>query len=101
MLSRKLDRLAEQAMKANREKRYADESRLWARIYRELPNRYDILCNLASAKMLAAFYIVFDPTESARAIEHEGSSLSTRQVGEVSIETVVVRLRPPVPSRIA
>lgn len=51
-------------------------------------------------QLLAAFYIVFDPTESARAIEHEGSPISTRQVGGVSIEIVVVRLRPPVPSRI-
>lgn len=49
--------------------------------------------------LLAAFYVVFDPTESARAIEFEGSSVATDRIGNVTVETIIVRIRPVTPSR--
>lgn len=49
--------------------------------------------------LLAAFYVVFDPTKSARAIELEGSSVATDRIDNVTVETVIVRIRPVMPSR--
>jgi tetratricopeptide (TPR) repeat protein len=49
--------------------------------------------------LLAAFYVVFDATEGAKGIAHEGSAVSTRTIGGVPIDVLIIRLRPPAPSR--
>jgi tetratricopeptide (TPR) repeat protein len=51
-------------------------------------------------QLLGAFYVVFDPTESARSIEHEGAPITMSEVGNIKIETVLIRAKPPQPSRI-
>jgi tetratricopeptide (TPR) repeat protein len=50
-------------------------------------------------KLLGAFYVVFDATDSARAVEHEGSPVTTTRIGNTTLETVIVRVRPPQPSQ--
>lgn len=50
-------------------------------------------------KLLAAFYVVFDPTKSARAIAHEGLSVTTTRVGGMTIETIIIRISPGAPSQ--
>jgi tetratricopeptide (TPR) repeat protein len=49
--------------------------------------------------LLGAFYVVFDPTESARSVEHEGAPVTIKEVGNIKLETVLVRVKPQQPSR--
>lgn len=51
--------------------------------------------------LLGAFYIVLDPTESAKAIAHTGTAVSASIRNGLSADVVVVRLRPPTPSKAA
>src|SRR6185312_7394 len=50
-------------------------------------------------RLLGPFYVVFDPTDSARAAAYEGSSISTRALADVRTDILAIRLRPPTPSR--
>jgi tetratricopeptide (TPR) repeat protein len=49
--------------------------------------------------LLGTFYLVFDPTEGARAAAHEGAAVSSRMVGGAAVDVIVIRLRPPTPSK--
>jgi tetratricopeptide (TPR) repeat protein len=51
-------------------------------------------------KLLGVFYVVFDPTESGKAVEYEGLPITTSQIGGASLEIVIIRARPPQPSKI-
>jgi tetratricopeptide (TPR) repeat protein len=50
-------------------------------------------------KLLGAFYVVFDPTASACAVEYEGSPMITSRIGNTSLETLLIRVCPPQPSK--
>lgn len=51
-------------------------------------------------KLLAAFYVVFDPTQSGSAAEYMGASAATERSRGTSTETIIIRIKPATPSRI-
>lgn len=58
-----------------------------------------LLAENDDAQLLAAFYVVFDDTETARAVAHVGSVVAARQVAGVEVSILIVKLRPPRPSQ--
>lgn len=53
----------------------------------------------SDGEFVGAFYVVFDPTATAQSIAYEGASIGTRSYGNTSVDIMLVRLRPPTPSR--
>jgi len=53
----------------------------------------------SDGKLLGAFYVVFDPTKTHRAVNYIGAHMTTVNVGGFSVEVVVINLSPEIPSR--
>jgi hypothetical protein len=49
--------------------------------------------------LLGAFYLVFDDTDTGRAVAYVGSAVATRDVAGVEVSILVISIRPPQPSR--